>query len=194
MENIKVGDKVRFINGDAHTEHPEWFPEVGTIGEVFGILSQETIQVQWSSGATSGNDIWDCGMNDVKPVTEEHAESNDMDEQKANALLRKWVSILGLESWNIVFRWKLRANDMAIPDSLGCAQFTFESRQAIIQMLDPVDFDNPDFTYDYEKTLVHELLHLKFAKIDDSGDALRDKITHQLIDDLARAFVKCKEV
>lgn len=197
MENIKVGDKVRFIDESAHLKHARYFPAVGTMGEVVSMVINERVVVQWPSGSTSGDDRWNCGISQLELVIETEEKKNSepdiMDEQKAKALLRKWVSILGLESWDIVFRWKLRANDMAIPDSLGCAQFTFESRQAIIQMLDPVDFDNPDFAYDYEKTLVHELLHLKFAKIDDSGDALRDKITHQLIDDLARAFVKCKE-
>lgn len=112
-----------------------------------------------------------------------------MTEQKANELFQKWVKILQLESWDIRFQWCVRERDMHLRDSLGCVDFIHESRQAIIQMLDPVDFDNDLFTYDYEKTLVHELLHLKFASLDSSGDPLRDKLTHQMVDDLAKSFV-----
>lgn len=78
---------------------------------------------------------------------------------------------------------------MNLQDCMGCTSFLHESHQAIVQMLDPVDFDNDLFSYDYEKTLVHELLHLRFSDLENSGDPLRDKLTHQLIDDLARAFI-----
>lgn len=112
-----------------------------------------------------------------------------MTEQRANELFRKWVAILQLGCWDIRFQWCVRDRDMNLSNSVGCTSFNHESRQAIVQMLDPVDFQNDSFDYDYEKTLVHELLHLKFSDVDDSGDPLRDKMTHQLIDDLARAFV-----
>ena len=39
-----------------------------------------------------------------------------------------------------------------------------------------------------EKTLVHELLHLKFSALDESGDPLRDKLTHRLVEDFAKAL------
>lgn len=112
-----------------------------------------------------------------------------MTEPKANELFRKWVAILQLGHWDIRFQWCVRDRDMSLPNSVGCTSFNHENRQAIVQMLDPVDFESKLFNYGYEKTLVHELLHLKFSDIDDSGDPLRDKMTHQLIDDLARAFV-----
>ena len=112
-----------------------------------------------------------------------------MTEQKANELFRKWAAILQLRYWDIRFQWCVRSRDMNLADSIGCTSFNHENRQAIVQMLDPVDFESDLFEYDYEKTLVHELLHLKFSDVDNSGDPLRDKMTHQLIDDLARAFV-----
>lgn len=112
-----------------------------------------------------------------------------MTEQKATELFEKWRKILHLEAWDIRFQWCVRTRDMNIADALGCTSYKHESHQAIIEMLDPVDFENDLFQYDYEKTLVHELLHLKFADLDDSGEPLRDKLTHQMIDDLARAFM-----
>lgn len=112
-----------------------------------------------------------------------------MTEQKANELFKKWVKILQLETWDIRFQWCVCDRDMSMADSVGCTQYKHTSKQAIVQMLDPVDFDNDLFEYDYEKTLVHELLHLKFADLDDSGDALRDKMLHQMVEDLARSFM-----
>lgn len=115
-----------------------------------------------------------------------------MTEEKATELFNKWARIFRLESWDIRFQWRVRVGDMNMENALGCTSFRHESRQAIVQMLDPVDFDNALFEYDYEKTLVHELLHIKFADLDDTGDPLRDKLTHQMINDLAIAFVACE--
>lgn len=112
-----------------------------------------------------------------------------MTEQEATRLFEKWRKILHLEAWDIKFQWCVRGRDMNLQDCMGCTSFLHASHQAIVQMLDPVDFDNDLFSYDYEKTLVHELLHLMFSDLENSGDPLRDKLTHQLIDDLARAFI-----
>lgn len=110
-------------------------------------------------------------------------------EEKANELLQKWIKILQLTDWDIHFEWRMRERDMNLQDSMGCVRYEHTSKQAIIQMLDPVDFSNDLFKYDYEKTLVHELLHLKFADIDNSENELQNKLIHQLIDSLAKAFV-----
>lgn len=118
-----------------------------------------------------------------------------MTEDKAIELFNKWVHVFRLENWDIKFQWKTRERDMDLKESCGCVKYLHQTRQAVVQMLDPVDFSNNLFEYDYEKTLVHELLHIKFADLDDSGDPLRDKLVHQMIDDLAKAFVECsKEV
>lgn len=116
-----------------------------------------------------------------------------MTEEKAIELFNKWVHTLCLENWDIKFQWRVRERDMNLKECCGCTTYLHCSRQAIVQMLDPVDFSNELFEYDYEKTLVHELLHIKMSNLDDTGDPLRDKLTHQIIDDLARAFVKCSK-
>jgi hypothetical protein len=46
--------------------------------------------------------------------------------------------------------------------------------------------------FDKEKTLVHELLHCKFAIIDYSGNEIVDRLIHQLIEDRAKSLVKAK--
>lgn len=92
-----------------------------------------------------------------------------MTEQEATRLFEKWRKILHLEAWDIKFQWCVRGRDMNLQDCMGCTSFLHESHQAIVQMLDPVDFDNDLFSYDYEKTLVHELLHLRFSDLENSA-------------------------
>lgn len=112
-----------------------------------------------------------------------------MNEEKAKQLFNKWVRILHLEPWNIQFQWKVRKENMNLADTVGATTYLHSMRQAIVQMIDPIDYPVSPFEYDYEKTLVHELLHLKFSDLDDTGDQLRDKLTHQMIDDMAKALV-----
>lgn len=50
--------------------------------------------------------------------------------------------------------------------------------------------------FDFEKTLVHELLHLKFSFWCQNEDDVGDRAMHQIIDDIARALTekrKCEE-
>lgn len=116
-----------------------------------------------------------------------------MQQQEAVQLFDKWVHLLHLEAWYIDFQWRVRAEHMDVEDSTGCVSFRHATRQAIVQILDPVDYIDKLVPFNYEKTLIHELLHIKFADLDNSGDPLRDKLTHQMVDDLARAFVECQE-
>ena len=44
--------------------------------------------------------------------------------------------------------------------------------------------------FDFEKTLVHELLHLKFSFWCQNEDDVGDRVMHQMIDDLARALTE----
>lgn len=117
-----------------------------------------------------------------------------MTKEKAIQLFDKWVHILHLEGWHISFEWKVPGHCMNVEESVGATKYQHSTGQAIVQMVDPEDYpkDTP-FPYDYEKTLVHELLHLKFADLDDTGDNLRDKLTHRLVDDLAVAFIEASK-
>lgn len=45
-------------------------------------------------------------------------------------------------------------------------------------------------SFDFEKTLVHELLHLKFSFWCKNEDDIGDRVMHQMIDDLARALTE----
>ena len=58
-DNVKVGNKVRMIDGKIHNEKPQWFPIVGTVGIVRN-LYYINCEVQWPKGTTSWKDKWWC--------------------------------------------------------------------------------------------------------------------------------------
>ena len=58
-DNVKIGSKVRMINGKLHNESPRWFPVVGTVGVVRN-LCDINCDVQWPKGTTSWQDKWWC--------------------------------------------------------------------------------------------------------------------------------------
>lgn len=59
-DNVKVGSKVRMIDEEAHENHPQWFPVVGTVGIVEKRSYNNNCEVQWSKGTTSIDDKWFC--------------------------------------------------------------------------------------------------------------------------------------
>lgn len=115
-----------------------------------------------------------------------------VDEATAFRMFAYWSSVLYLSRWSIKFQWKVKATEMNCKDAFGCATFSKVTRLAVIQIIDQDDVTEPIGEFNYEKTLAHELLHLKMAFLDDSGDDLRDTLTHAMIDDLAVSFVKAR--
>lgn len=58
-DNVKIGSKVRMIDGEGHRYNPEWLPNVGTVGIVMEV-GFHTHFIQWPEGSTSESDIWYC--------------------------------------------------------------------------------------------------------------------------------------
>lgn len=58
-DNVKVGSKVRMIDGELHNEKPQWFPVVGTVG-IVRKLDYINCEVQWPKCTTSWQDKWWC--------------------------------------------------------------------------------------------------------------------------------------
>lgn len=93
-----------------------------------------------------------------------------MTEQQLQTLCREWQGILRLQDWDITVRVK-RAYDM--PSRVaGTCNSTTKLKEAVIVILDAQD-EEPDLIHaiDYEKALVHELLHVHFAQLHDEYDS-----------------------
>lgn len=115
-----------------------------------------------------------------------------MTTQKGWSLLLEWKQRLGLMDWRIKLVDNCEPEDMSLRDVAGSTEWTESVKTARIEIMDPKFYGDRIVPFDYEKTLVHELLHLKFSLISlDVGD-LQTRYVHQIIDDLARAFVDAK--
>lgn len=109
-----------------------------------------------------------------------------------NRCLEEWIDRLNLTDWTITFQDCVDPADMILPDCVGATEWVEVGKYARIQIIDPDFYGKRIAPFDFEKTLVHELLHLKFCLLDESGNTLQDRIVHQLVDDLARALVEAK--
>ena len=112
-------------------------------------------------------------------------------EERAHDLLEEWKIRLGLHDWAIGLVPNAEPEEVG-DDRVGSTNWTEASKAAKIWILDKKYYGQRIRPYDWEKTLVHELLHLKFSLIQWDVDALQERLIHQYIDDLARAFVDAK--
>jgi len=112
--------------------------------------------------------------------------------KKGSALLAEWKKRLGLSEWRIKLADGCKPEEMTIENCAGCTDWIEAIKTARIEIIDPRYYGKRIVPFDYEKTLVHELLHLKTCLVSDSVDALQVRYMHQMIDDLARAFVDAK--
>lgn len=108
-------------------------------------------------------------------------------------LLEKWKYRLGLQDWFIVLNDNAIPSDMMLDNVAGETEWTESNKTAVIRILREDCYGDRIVPFNFEKTLVHELLHLKFCLLGESGNDLQDRYVHQLIDDLARAFVAKEE-
>lgn len=107
-------------------------------------------------------------------------------------LLQEWQNRLGLHDWRIKLVDNCKPEDMALEGVAGCTDWSESIKTARIEIIDPQYYGERIVPFDYEKTLVHELLHLKLALVSDMVSDLQTRYMHQIIDDLARAFVDAK--
>lgn len=114
--------------------------------------------------------------------------------KKHKALLSEWQSRLGLTEWRIKLYPKCKPENMDLQDVCGCTAWEETSKTARVEILDSAYYRDDDriCAFDWEKTLVHELLHLKTCLVSSHVPDLQERYMHQMIDDLARAFVDAK--
>ena len=107
----------------------------------------------------------------------------------SQALLNDWMERLKLQDWTIKLYDCCEPEDMADPTAVGCVTYNEVGKQAKIEIMDPDLYGNRIVPFDYEKTLVHELLHLKTTFLTNVEDPMQERVGHQLIDDLAKTLV-----
>ena len=108
------------------------------------------------------------------------------------SMLREWQNRLFLSEWRIKLVDNCKPEDMTLQNAAGCTEWSETIKTAKIEIIDPQYYGERLVPFDWEKTLVHELLHLKTCLVSDGVDDLQERYMHQMIDDLARAFVDAK--
>lgn len=116
----------------------------------------------------------------------------DMTQKQANILLKEWQIRLGLQDWRIKLAANCKPSEMELENCAGCTDWTESIKTARIEILDKNYYGERIVPFDFEKTLVHELLHLKLCLVSNNVDEFQERYMHQIIDDLARAFVNAK--
>lgn len=111
---------------------------------------------------------------------------------ESDKLLSEWKDRLGLSDWRIVLSDKCSPQEMELENVDGCTTWEESIKSAKIQILDEKYYGDRIVPFDFEKTLIHELLHIKTSLISDTENDLQNRVAHQIIDDLARAFVDAK--
>lgn len=106
------------------------------------------------------------------------------------ALLEKWKRKLCLQEWRIKLLTRLRPEEMTMDDVAGCTEWSEAIKTARIEIINPAYYGDRIVPFDFEKTLVHELLHLKFSFWCQDEFSVADRLMHQYIDDLARALTE----
>jgi hypothetical protein len=113
---------------------------------------------------------------------------------EATACMKEWQEILRLQDWDIILRIA-RRDDMGLDEVNGTCTWTLPRNEAIIKILDPIDYPNDCiFPQDQEVTLVHELLHLHYAPFSDqfTRDSLEYIGLERCIDVTAKTLVSLK--
>lgn len=108
--------------------------------------------------------------------------------------LAEWQERLGLQEWRISLNDCMSQKEMTDEGVDGCTEWQEVNKCARIEIMDPDEYGDCVIPFDYERILVHELLHLKLCLISETfgEDVLQERVAHQLIDDLARALVDAK--
>ena len=110
-------------------------------------------------------------------------------------LLRYWTNLLGLQDWRIVLETDVKPENMELSNADGCISYEEVVKAAKIQIIDK-NLREPSLQpFDFEETLVHELLHIKFCLLERGKKwekKLQLRLLHQYVDDLARALVSAK--
>lgn len=115
---------------------------------------------------------------------------------KEERLLDEWQERLGLQDWAITLRYDCEFEDLHLTNACAETEFERTIKAAAIRMIKPELAAGRLLDYDFEKTLVHELMHVKLSLLNIEPDSFVSSILecsiHQIVDDIARALVMAK--
>lgn len=103
------------------------------------------------------------------------------------ALLEKWKRKLCLQEWRIKLLTHLHPEEMMVRNTTGCTEWSEAIKTARIEIINPACYGDRIVPFNFEKTLVHELLHLKFSFWCQNEDDVGDRVMHHMVLDNEQA-------
>lgn len=105
--------------------------------------------------------------------------------------MKEWQERLGLTDWTIKVTL-CEESEMDMENSVGVCVCEASIKAARIQIKLKKYYGNRILKYCAEQILVHELLHCKLALLNDSNDAVADRLLHQILEDLSYSMIMAK--
>lgn len=109
-------------------------------------------------------------------------------EPQLQKLCPVWQARLRLQDWDVKVRVK-RAADMGLGKKRACVTSQLLSKEALVEIQDPLDYRPSVWPNDMEQSLVHELLHLHFAPFEADEETAEGAAQEQAIELIACALV-----
>lgn len=115
-----------------------------------------------------------------------------MDKKTSALLLKEWRERLVLNDWFINLSYACDPSDMALENCAGECEWETTNKCASVRIKHEKYLETPEY-YNFERTLIHELLHIKFGIVWNNVDGAARDLLHQTIEELARALYDAKE-
>lgn len=109
--------------------------------------------------------------------------------------MRVWQSRLRLQDWGVALH-VCRLSEMPTPDCIGAIAVYEERKEARMSILAPQDLPLLEGKhlvvedFNYEVTIVHELLHLHFASFQEDDETPKGVAQEQAINCISAALVR----
>jgi hypothetical protein len=121
----------------------------------------------------------------------------ELNKKAVNDSIAYWQQVLGLTDWYIATIFEEPSDEC---DSYADVNYAECGKFAVIHMSHPESHKKrKDSIYIPEKTIIHELLHLKFSLLDPTvssnnctEESLEYRVLHQIIDDMAKSLLAAK--
>ena len=111
--------------------------------------------------------------------------------QRMGRLLVEWQRLLRLQDWDIKVEF-VHHHSLG-RGGFGEVNWTLEKKTATINMVHPEELSK-HLEYNPEKTLVHELLHLRFSIVCRTKEGtIEDGVHEAAIDQVARLLVQLRK-
>lgn len=123
------------------------------------------------------------------------------DQDQLEKCLREWQRILFLDGWLIIAHIEdeiIDSDGKTLEDVAGLNTMVFESSQASIQLLSEKSYiaNGNLFKHCMEKDLVHELLHCKYAWMENPNQYYEsvylEAKEHQKLEEMAKSLIMAK--